>query len=357
MNTGAYVHIPFCAGKCRYCDFYSITDMSLIDGYLRALARNLRHIPRRADSVYFGGGTPSLLNPDQIYGLLSIIPSEAGAEITLEVNPDDASRDYFKEIKKAGINRLSIGVQSLDDGELAALGRRHDADTAVKAVGAAADAGFENISADIMLGLPFQDLSKIKKTLSSLTKLPLKHISAYMLGIAEKTPVYSDLSFRNALPGEDLTAEIYLETARVLSGAGFSQYEISNFARDGFESRHNLKYWLLEDYFGFGSMSHSCIGGARTVCRMTVEEYIAADSQDNAVTEEKAGGFEETAMLNIRLLKSGFDTSAYPDEQPRVLKNAEPLIKEGLLNLNEAVLTLTPKGCLVSNEIIVTLFL
>jgi oxygen-independent coproporphyrinogen-3 oxidase len=319
--------------------------------------RELRRADYTAGSVYFGGGTPSCMDARLFYEMLSLISLEAGAEVSLEVNPDDADLSYLRDLKSAGVNRLSVGVQSLNDGELAVLGRRHDAAAALKAVKNAYDAGFENISADIMLGLPGQTVAGLRKTAAALTAAPLKHISAYILSLAPGTPAYSSPSFTGALPSEDETADLYLECVRLLEEGGFSQYEISNFAAAGFECRHNLKYWNSEEYLGFGPGAHSYVGGKRTACRMTVGEYLASVRADVTVTDEKAGGFYEAAMLKIRLGKSGFDLSAYPDKEAGVLEKAKPFAEEGLLNINGSVLALTPRGCLLSNGIIVSLFM
>ncbi|MCL2055414.1 MAG: radical SAM family heme chaperone HemW [Oscillospiraceae bacterium] len=357
MKKGVYIHVPFCKGKCPYCDFYSITDLGLTEEYAAAVLRNLRLAsikPQSIDSVYFGGGTPSLLAPSSLQEIINLLSVTDNAEVTIEVNPDDASLEYLRAVKGAGVNRLSFGVQSLIDGELAFLGRRHNARAACLAIEAAAKADFENIAADIMLGLPGQSLESLSETISKLSALPIKSVSAYMLTIEPHTPFYMDLALQKAMPREDLTADLYLHAVKMLADRGFEQYEISNFAVEGYECRHNLKYWSGGEYYGIGPTAHSCLDGVRAACKMSVREFIEADVQE-ATALEKAGGFDETAMLALRLTKTGLELSEAPERKEKLLRTAEPFIKAGLIKQSGSAIMLTPKGCLVSNEIIVKL--
>lgn len=345
--VGLYVHVPFCKRKCLYCDFYSAADTSRTDGYTDAVIRNIRAAGLTYDTVYFGGGTPSLLTAEQISDILSAADISDGAEISAECNPESADLSYLCGLKAAGVNRVSFGIQSLEDGELAALGRLHNADKACEAVLSAHSAGFENISADLMLATPMQTSESLNRTLERLLKLPLTHVSAYLLKIEKGTPLSYDSLLLEKVPDEDETADMYLTAAEKLSAAGFEQYEISNFARKGFECRHNLKYWRCEEYFGVGSSAHSFLDGERFCCPPDTEKFISAPLQEK-VSLGTGGDPEEKAMLALRLTKEGLKLADFPEAESR----AEPLLKSGLVKKEQGALMLTAKGCLVSNEII-----
>lgn len=345
--VGLYIHVPFCKRKCAYCDFFSAALPSCTDDYVRAVIRNIKAEGRKYDSVYFGGGTPSLLESRQIGKIISASDISDGAEISMECNPDSADLGYLCDIRSAGVNRISFGVQSLENGELAALGRLHDADKAVEAILAAEKAGFENISADIMLATPMQTAESLSRTLDMLPKLPLTHVSAYLLKVENGTPLSFNEQLLKRIPNEDDTADMYLMTVEKLSSAGFEQYEISNFAKNGFECRHNLKYWRCEEYLGIGPSAHSFLDGERFCCPADTKKFIAEPWQER-VFLSKGGDPEERAMLALRLTKEGLMFADCPEAE----KRAEPLLKNGLVKSENGVVTLTPKGCLVSNEII-----
>lgn len=345
--VGLYVHVPFCKRKCLYCDFYSAADTSRTDDYTGAVIRNIKAAGLTYDTVYFGGGTPSLLTAEQISDILSAADISDGAEISAECNPESADISYLCGLRSAGVNRVSFGIQSLEDGELAALGRLHNADKACEAVLSAHRAGFENISADLMLAIPMQTSESLNSTLDRLLKLPLTHVSAYLLKVEKGTPLSSDSLLLEKVPDEDETADMYLMTAEKLSAAGFEQYEISNFARKGFECRHNLKYWRCEEYFGIGPSAHSFLGGERFCCPPDTEKFISAPLQEK-VSLGTGGEPEEKAMLALRLTKEGLRLADFPEAESR----AEPLLKSDLVKKEQGALMLTAKGCLVSNEII-----
>lgn len=345
--VGLYVHVPFCKRKCLYCDFYSAADTSRTDGYTDAVIRNIRAAGLTYDTVYFGGGTPSLLTAEQISDILSAADISDGAEISAECNPESADLSYLCGLRSAGVNRVSFGIQSLMDGELAALGRLHNADKACEAVLSAYRAGFENISADLMLATPMQTSENLNRTLERLLKLPLTHVSAYLLKVEKGTPLSSDSLLLEKVPDEDETADMYLMTAEKLSAAGFEQYEISNFARKGFECRHNLKYWRCEEYFGVGPSAHGFLDGERFCCPPDTEKFISAPLQEK-VSLGTGGEPEEKAMLALRLTKEGLRLADFPEAESR----AEPLLKSDLVKKEQGALMLTAKGCLVSNEII-----
>lgn len=350
MYRGLYIHIPFCIRKCPYCDFYSVTKTDLADDYTAAVVRNIKARSISADTVYFGGGTPSLLTAKQIAAMLSAVSDIApNAEITMECNPNSVDEKYLSEIFAAGVNRISFGVQSLSDKELSALGRLHDSETAVKAVNAAYKAGFRNISADLMLATAYQTLETLSETIEKLVTLPLNHVSAYMLKIEEGTPYGKSDTIQTLIPDEDETADMYLEAVRKLEENGFAQYEISNFAQKGFESRHNLKYWRCEEYFGIGPSAHSYIDRVRKACPPSVEDFIGSELQHESVTENNGGDNDEKIMLRLRLTQEGIPLSVLAQEK---LSTVEQLKKHGLLKQSGERIMLTPNGCLVSNEII-----
>lgn len=344
--VGLYIHVPFCKRKCAYCDFFSAAAKNTGE-YVRAVVRNIKAAGRRYDTVYFGGGTPSLLEAGQIADILAAADISEGAEISVECNPDSADLDYLCGLRSAGVNRISFGVQSLDNAELAALGRLHDADKAAEAILSAEKAGFGNVSADIMLATPMQTAESLSRTLDALLELPLTHISAYLLKVEKGTPLSLDSVLLEKVPDEDITADMYLMTAEKLSAAGFEQYEISNFARKGFECRHNLKYWRCGEYFGVGPSAHSFLDGERFCCPADTEKFTAEPLQER-VFLSRGGDKEERAMLALRLTKEGLSLAEFPEAE----KRAEPLLKSGLVKKEQGALRLTPEGCLVSNEII-----
>jgi oxygen-independent coproporphyrinogen-3 oxidase len=362
-----YIHVPFCARKCLYCDFYSITDTStsVIENYVKAVIRNIKGCPETAfDTVYFGGGTPSLLTAAQIAAIIDAASPEKGAEISMECNPQSSGEKYFREIKAAGVNRLSIGIQSLDDKTLVKLGRLHDKETAVKTVFDAHSAGFDNISADIMLGVSDSkefsaDLkcgvsesreitgNNNSREFTELCQLPLAHISAYMLKFEENTPFFSMDNL--GLPDEDSVCDSYLEAVEVFRENGFLQYEISNFAKPGFECRHNLGYWECEEYIGIGPSAHSYYGGKRFAVPRDIDGFIRAEIQPTFITDENPGGADERLMLGLRLTRKGVNIKDCNFD------NTKRHIDAGMLEKNGDIITLTPRGALISNRIIADL--
>jgi oxygen-independent coproporphyrinogen-3 oxidase len=339
-KLGLYVHIPFCVKKCGYCDFYSITDLSLIEDYVEAVIRNIKNYSYNYDTVYFGGGTPSLLTPSQIGRIIEAASPEKDAEITIECNPQSSDGNYFYELRKTGVNRLSNGVQSFDDDTLKKLGRLHSAETAVQTVFAAHKVGFENISIDLILGV-----SDCKPDFDTINNLPIKHISAYILKIEDETPFGTDKNL--SFPDEDKVCDEYLE---IVSKIGFPQYEISNFAKTGYECKHNLKYWNCEEYLGIGPAAHSYLNGKRFAVPRDIKSFISPKLQPIYITDENPGGIDEKLMLGIRLMK-GVEVVKYPG----IIERAEPFLKSDMLKLNSGRLCLTPKGALISNSIITDL--
>ncbi|MBP5581361.1 MAG: radical SAM family heme chaperone HemW [Ruminococcus sp.] len=359
MSTlGIYIHVPFCGKKCAYCDFYSVNwSGSAAVEYTAAVLRNIRHYgdkSRTVDTVYFGGGTPSLLTAEQIGSIIAEIRKcfdlDDNAEITLEANPCTLNVEKLAELRRTGVNRLSIGVQSMKDSELKILGRVHTAVRAEQAVLEAANAGFENISCDLMIALPDQKTDSLQYSIGKLTALPIQHISAYILKTENGTP-FDCAEIRDRLPAEDSTAELYLTMVELLGKRGFMQYEVSNFAKAGFESRHNCRYWKCMDYLGIGPAAHSCYEGKRFAVERDLAAFVNSDVQQITVTDESPCGFEEFAMLRLRL-KEGLILDDVSEHREEILKKLPPLIKDGYAETDGKRIWLTPKGFLMSNSVI-----
>ena len=348
---GLYIHIPFCISKCNYCDFYSVkvTD-SIKKDYVKALIKEIKQwgdsLSRPIDTIYFGGGTPSLIS-EFLAEIMNAVKSAfcvlENAEITMEMNPADNSKEVLKFALKAGINRLSIGAQSGDNNELKILGRRHTAEQTVETVKLARNLGFENISLDIMLGLPYSTPESLSKNLDFITGLNPEHISAYILKIEENTQFYKIYDSLN-LPDEDKTADQYLQMCEYLESKDYEHYEISNFARKNRVSRHNLKYWELEEYLGLGPAAHSFIDGKRFYYNRSLNEFIKGTSP---LPDGEGGSEQERIMLGLRLNKG---VEIIPDQ--RLAGKIQILERNGLLTLNRNRIVLTNKGMLLSNSII-----
>lgn len=353
---GLYIHVPFCARKCPYCDFYSEKfSHETAEKFVSALVRNLEFYKGRGieiDSVYCGGGTPSLLSASQWERILSSVQAafslQKDTEITLEANPSLIAVERYKGFVLAGFNRISLGVQSFCDDELKALGRLHDGANSACAIENAYSAGFLNISTDLMLGIIGQDFSSLDRNLERIGELPLSHISAYMLKVEAGTP-YDCRKILEKLPIEDEVCDLYLRAAEGLERLGFLQYEISNFAKSGKVSRHNLHYWRCEEYIGIGPSAHSYYGGKRFFAQSSLEKFIEEPLQGMTVTDENAGSDEERAMLGLRLCGGfGLDISSGGIRAAKL----EGLEKLGLLTTGGGKISLTPKGCLISNAVI-----
>jgi len=361
-RLGLYIHVPFCKQKCVYCDFYSLPRREdLMDGYTAALRAQLAGTDfsgYTADTVYFGGGTPSCLGPRRLTALLEAAaeacPIAPDAEITFEANPDSAGdADALSALRRAGFNRVSLGMQSADNGELKALGRVHTMAQVRSSVEAARRAGFENLSLDLIYGLPGQDLSRWRRTLAAAAALEPEHLSCYGLKAEPGTPLYDR---RDTLPGDDLQADLYLETVDFLEARGCRQYEISNFAKPDRESRHNLKYWTLGEYAGFGPGAHSDFRGVRYAWARDLEAFIRGEpllSESQIMTEEDRE--EEWLMLFLRTVR-GLDPEDYEARFGRSFQRFLPFLRRceaaGFAVRAANRWRLTPKGFLVSNQII-----
>lgn len=357
-NLGIYIHIPFCAKKCPYCDFFSVNySKELIMKYTDAVIRNIIYYgssTNTVDTVYFGGGTPSLIPAECIEKMLNAVRNNfrmsANPEITVEVNPNTVNRQEMKDFYDMGINRISVGVQSLVPSELRTLGRTHTTEKAVNTVTDAVNVGFENISCDMMIGVAGQTLESIRYTIEKLSELPITHISSYILKIEANTP-FNTPDILNSLPDDDTVSDMYLFMVNELEKKGFMQYEVSNFAKSGFQSVHNNKYWKCEDYLGIGTSSHSCFGNKRFAVKPDIENFIASPVQDIYVTDENPCGKKEYAMLRLRL-KEGLEIYGGKFEYPEVLSKISGLVKAGYLHYDGKKISLTSEGYLVSNSVI-----
>jgi len=365
-NTGLYIHIPFCVRKCDYCDFFSLPGRSdLIEPYIYALLKESeKYRDISFKTVYLGGGTPSLLGASGVKelfeGLRQTLDIAGVVEATIEANPDSVDMPFLEAALESGINRVSIGIQSLNDTELKRIGRIHSADQAVLAIERAAKAGFCNISADVILGLPGQRWDSLMLTLETLIGLDIQHLSMYCLAIEPHTPLSRNVPVD--LPTDDDQAELYEKAVFLLDKRGFSHYEISNFALPGYECRHNLNYWRGGEYAGLGPAAASHINGLRYKNRNDLDAYIAnplAQTEDEEKLEPLDKAAEET-ILRLRLLEEGLDTSLLAQKYNdrvifELLDRLDTLVVKGSLLRSGSVYRLPPNLALVSNPILADL--
>ncbi|MCL2087249.1 MAG: radical SAM family heme chaperone HemW [Oscillospiraceae bacterium] len=351
--VGLYVHIPFCTGKCPYCDFYSVPfDKETAYSYSRAVIRNVKAYGDCYDTVYFGGGTPSLMTWE-ISEILGKISTAANPEVSIEANPGSIASGDLSTLKNSGVNRISIGVQSFLDSELLALGRKHNCEAAVNAVRLAHDSGFKNISVDLMLGIPNQTVESFKRSIGLLGILPITHISAYMMKIEPNTRFGKNPP---PLPDEDTVAEIYLTAVEEFEKLGFSQYEVSNFAKPGYECRHNLKYWRSECYLGIGAGAHSYYFGERFYVPKDIKDFTTSHTQKTVYMPEYEIGkntFEDYAMMKLRLTEGlTFKECAQFGVSKSDIERRIVNIPPGHIYIDDEKIILRKKGFLISNSII-----
>lgn len=361
-NTlGVYLHVPYCRSKCRYCDFYSApgargVPQAYVDALLRELTAAKTRDRRTPDTLYFGGGTPALLNPAQVTQLVQAAAPRAGAEITLEANPDVVTPESLAGFAAAGVNRISFGVQSARDEQLRRLGRTHTAAGAAAALAAAKAVGFADICGDIMLALPYYTRAEFDDTLALLAAGGCTHISAYLLKIEPGTAFYRNPP--GGLPDGDAAADFYLYAAAQLEKAGYRQYEISNFAKPGHEGQHNLLYWNCKDYFGIGPAAHSCVGGVRRFWPDDVAAFTAGTLREETEGDCTA---EDFLLMQLRLT-TGLDTAAYAARYGVQFTPAQQAflrrcVQQGYAHYDGegSVLRLTPAGMVVQNAILAEL--
>lgn len=367
--AGIYIHIPFCRQKCYYCDFYKTVNTSLKQKFLSALKEEVKlrknYLEKETiGTIYFGGGTPSVLEAAELEKILEAISShykiQNDAEITFEANPDDLTPDYLHALKSTGINRLSIGIQAFQDEHLIRMNRRHNAEQAEEVVRNAVLAGFNNLSVDLIYGLPNLTVEQWQESLQRVFRLPVQHLSAYHLTYHEGTPFYTWLK-KGTLKelSEDDSIAQFNALIDQAEAAGFEQYEISNFARNELYSRHNSAYWLGEKYLGLGPSAHSYDRKKRRWNVASVESYLLGLANGVQYFEEEELGtdehFNEYILTRIRT-KWGVDLTVVrqqfgKDYLDYLLKQAEKYQKEGTVILQERIMTLARKGLLISDEI------
>lgn len=337
-KAGLYIHIPFCRSKCPYCDFFSVKyEKAQAEKYVDRLLEEIKKYDGCFDTIYFGGGTPSILESSLIGKMIAAAKVQfdisKDCEITVECNPSKNLERDFEEYARFGVNRISLGMQSARNEERFALGRIAGQAEVCKAVSDAKRAGISNISLDVMLGTPKQTLESLDETFEFIDKMNVTHISAYMLKLEKNTKFY-EIRDKLILPDEDTVCDMYLKTVDELKKLGFNQYEISNFSKPNFESRHNLKYWELADYLGIGASAHSFWHGKR----------FYYDKNFRIIPDGAGGTDEERIMLGLRLSKG--------IEKSLVKKDYTEFVRMGLLTETNNRIALTPQGMLISNHII-----
>lgn len=367
---GLYLHIPFCASKCVYCDFASYPHRETAwEPYLCALCGEMASWRERMEgheviSVFLGGGTPSLLSEAQIARLLQSAASQfrisPDAEITMEANPGTLTLPKLRACRAAGVNRLSFGVQAMDDRLLRRLGRIHTVREAVDAVEMARAAGFDNVSLDLMYALPGQSRADWRSTLRDAVALEPEHISAYSLIVEEGTPLARQVARGEAeLPDEDAAVDMHREAVHFLSEAGYERYEISNYARPGRACRHNIIYWERGEYLGLGCAAHSLVGETRFENPRDLDRYLAGERQLNVEHIDRQEAMEETLMLATRMCR-GMNLADYrrqfgEDFLRMRMRTLERLRKMGLVEWSADSLWLTERGLELQNAVVVEL--
>ncbi len=361
-SSGLYIHIPFCVRKCLYCDFPSYAECDFyFEAYIDALLKEGdKYRGERVDTVFIGGGTPTVLSPRLIQKLLSGINNcfsvSDDAEFSVEANPGTVTAEKLEALQACGVNRISVGVQSVCDRELQALGRIHNGETALETL-ELVKKYFDNVNADIMMSIPYQTRESLIKTLEAVSEKGVTHMSCYSLIIEEGTPFYKMYEKGElSLPSEDEDREMFSEICGFLKEKGFERYEISNFAKVGKESRHNLKYWNTEDYIGVGAGAHSCINGKRFYNTSDLEQYISAPGEPEEVTEltlsERMAEYVMMALrttqgVNFKEFKNRFKI----DFKEVYFHQLEKFKQTDFVKMKENGFALTEKGFDVSNAI------
>ncbi len=371
---GLYIHIPFCMRKCAYCDFYSCTGRSAdnIHHYISACMLQMEDISESCrgyeiDTVYIGGGTPTTLPIKEIERLLSSagrnLKISKYAEITVEANPATADKKYLRALRKLGVNRLSIGFQSANISELRLLGRIHTVEDFANMVRDARSVGFDNISVDLMYGIPAQSMQSFQSTLDYVCNMDPEHISLYCLKIEENTPFY-EMQSSLELPGEDAEYDMYMWAVDYLARRGYGRYEISNFSKTGFESRHNLKYWNSDEYIGIGTAAHSYFGGERYSVIKNIDNFIDGIEipetnmpliEGSRVLSKKER-MSEYIMLRMRLEEgvviSNFESKFGVNFREFCGKHLDEYVSDGFVIADGKRYRFSSKGMFVSNYIL-----
>ncbi len=359
---GLYIHIPFCVKKCRYCDFTSFADKTdCFDLYVKQLMCEMEQYRGEGiDTVFIGGGTPTVMSTKQLEKIIGAcfknFNISSDYEFSVEANPGTLDDEKIKTLLTGGANRISVGVQSFDDNALKMLGRIHSARSAYNTVCRLHELGFLNINADIMTALPSQTEEMLLKTADRLLELPLTHISAYSLIIEDGTPMAED--YKNGqlnLPDEDSDRHMYAALSEKLAQNGFNRYEISNFAKDGFECRHNKKYWQCREYIGLGAAAHSYIGNERFSNTSSLSEYLSGKYCRNTEVLTQADKIEEFIIMGLRMRCGISETEfmrRFNKSFAETYKNQlEKFINGGFMKAENGCFCLTSKGADVSNSI------
>lgn len=370
-KLGIYIHIPFCKRKCDYCDFVSFSNkQNLVNKYVETLKKEINkcRISKEeylVDTIYFGGGTPSYIDSKYIIDILEVIRNRFNvskdAEITIEVNPGTASEEKLNDYYKSGINRLSIGLQSVDDKLLNIIGRIHSFSDFLKTYSLAEKAGFTNINVDLMIGLPTQNLSDVKIAIEKIVELSPKHISVYSLIVEKGTPIEEKISKKELfLPSETLERKMYWTVKEELEKNGYIHYEISNFAKQGYESKHNTSCWNQEEYIGFGLAAHSYINNTRYSNTEDIEEYMGVGvallgdpKKTIHEVQDKEDKMKEYMLLALRKIE-GVRISEFKKrfvDNPIYLyrKELNKLVTQELIEIEEDNIKLTNKGIDLAN--------
>ena len=357
MTENVYIHIPFCRSKCKYCSFVSFPRLELKEAYLGALKGEIREHYRGEGlrTLYFGGGTPSVFTVEEFGEIIGAFNLGEGCEVTSELNPETMSLEYLRELRHVGVNRVSFGCQTFDDKILKIIGRRHSSDSVKRAVKFAKEAGFENISLDFIYGLPEQNLRGFESDLMTAVELGVQHVSLYGLKIDEGCYFYKHAP--KNLPDEDMQADMYLKAIEVLTGAGFEHYEISNFAKKGFYSRHNMNYWDNNSYYGFGVAAHGYENGVRYFNTSSIDEYLKNPvvhksshvlSEQEKLEEAIFLGFREMRGINVFEINDRFGI----DFENKYRKILQKYIGYRYIERTKSGYKLSDSGILVSNVIL-----
>ena len=370
-HIGIYIHIPFCKSKCIYCDFYSITDTSSQEKYIQAVIKQIKSFKRKAkgtvvDSIYFGGGTPSIIKPEYIYEILSEISKTftlaSNCEISMEMNPGTVTSDALSRYKSYGINRLSMGLQSAHNTELRMLGRIHSRQDFENSFAMCRIEGFDNINVDLMYGLPYQKPEYLLQSIEYTTSLNPEHISLYGLKVEPNTPLASKTSLTERIPDENTQYQMYMQASEYLEKNGYAQYEISNFAKQGKQCRHNLIYWHSREYIGFGAGASSYFNDELYSYVKNVDSIIEnpTDLLKIVCDVEKIDSNKEKAkqylMLAFRLTE-GINVLEYAERfnlnfENEYGKAIEKYVTQGFMQKTQTGYRLTKKGFMVSNFIL-----
>lgn len=363
--AGIYLHLPYCHAKCAYCDFYSTPDTSTLAQLPASIAREWEARSaelggEKVGTIYFGGGTPSILHSDMLESLLGMLPVDQASEITIEVNPEDVTEEFARWLAQSAFNRVSMGVQSLDDGELKAVGRRHTARQAIEAAERLRNAGIGNLSLDLIFGLPGQTVASWKRSLRRVLDLRPAHLSAYSLMVEPGTRIYARLNAgKLTLPAQQINAEMYDLLCTMTADYGMEHYEISNYALPGYRSAHNSAYWNLTPYLGLGPSAHSFTQGVRSFNPNSVKEYIANPLGRTIEHLTPGEHIDEYLLIRLRTLE-GLDLEKFramfgTEETDRLLKRAAADIRSGRLETSDNYLRIPQKHWLVSDPIIIDL--